>query len=246
MRRLLVVGLVLSVGTISARAADPSQMFQTILGVMQQAAEQQQLQEQQRQAAVQQLIASCSNYEEAACLEIIDTTGMPPIANFVAFLHMGDIEGRRGQHEEGRKSYHHALKWARKSGRSAAIQTVNERLAAIDREGVPQATPPTVSVATPTDPVCDAAGPVDWKIACLQTTKDPKGAQLHEQLSQILQPRNITMRQVLNCDALVQKDEQGGSRCFQALGLTTDQISAAQIAALEFELMVETRIKAGP
>jgi hypothetical protein len=119
MYRRLVIALQLLATSLSAHAADPNEMMQNSVGVIQQSQQlekqrkqQKELERQQRKASIDQMVTACKNYDEVACYHIIETYGVPPFAMYTAFFNLGDIELQRGEREKAQSSYRYALQWA--------------------------------------------------------------------------------------------------------------------------------------
>ena len=130
-----------------------------------------------------------------------------------------------------------------------AVQAMQARLADLNSyENVSEDRETVTSSARTSSPVgdvvCDPKAPADWRTACQQAMKDdPKGVRLYQQLSQRLKSSGATLRRILECDALMAENERAGLECFQSNGLVGDEMRETQIAALEFDLLIETFIK---
>ena len=236
MRRLIVT-LVLCVSYASTVSADPGQLFQKFFGAVEQLQQYDAQRQQRRRAKVQRLMDACRKYKERACQAIIRAKGMPAAANFIAFVISYELELRRGDAQAARNSYKYALRWAKRMpNRKEAVRALREIRASL------KAAPGSRAAKAKGDVVCDAAAPVTWRQACLKARKGSKGARLHRQLTELLHSRGTTHRQVLQCDALMQQQEREGLACFRSEGLSGEVVQQAQVAALEFELLVDSYI----
>ncbi len=244
-------------------------MFNLFGGVFQQLQQwdaeqrqQEQLKRQQQQIVVDGLLRACSGGDEIACNRIIEMKGMTPYANYLAFAMRGDIERQRGDIEAARASYQHALRWAdRMQDGSNATRSVRSKIAALTPGSNPNKTRSQLlarrqpgnkynpssqrdrNQAPQGDLVCDASAPVKWRIACLQAAQGPEGAELYKKLSELLNSHGVTLRQVLECDALIQKSQQSGTECFQKKGIESSIMGMVQIYALQYDLLVDVRLK---
>jgi hypothetical protein len=253
MWRLLALGLAWFASCVPVWAADPNQVLQTFFGIAQQLEAQERQARERQQALIQQLVTACANYNEPACHQIIDTKGMSPHANYTAFVRLGDIELGRGERAAAHTSYTHALRWANRMSGGAAARRVERKLAALAAaDGAPAPRPPEPPASTPSqptvaatasrpnsDPVCDAATSVDWKIACLRASQAGDGAQLHAALTTSLRTHNTTLQELLRCEAVLKDQPAAGLACYEGRGLTGEHLQEARINALEYELLIE-------
>ena len=263
MLRLVLAAFVIWGSCIQVQAADRTEMLQLFMGFAQQMQrleqerrQQQELRRQGRQAAIDGLLKSCLEYNELACHQLIQTKGLAPLENYSAFVVAGDIESKRGDITAARTSYRHALSWARRMPNNGnAIRMIRARLASLN--GAPRTArplPPAMGVITsPVRPrfrpakskshdrdlVCGVGSSAEWRVACLRVSKGPRGAEAHRKLSKKLQPYKITLHQVLHCDDQMQKVTEDGLACFKRFGIEGDELSAIQISALEYNILVE-------
>lgn len=166
---------------------------------------------------------------------------MPPAAYFIAFAVTFELELGKGDTKAARKNYDQALHWAEKMPKNEDIvrdwrQQEGRLNAAVAHRSKPPSSPRSKDV------VCHAAAVEDWHRACLKAREDVKGARLYRSLSDVLISLGTTLDQILECDSLMQEQERAGLACFQSKGVTEDLVPKLQIAALEFELVVESYI----
>lgn len=260
MLRLVCCLMVLAAGFEPARAADPQNIFQNFMGTIQQFQQleqqhrqQKELDRQQREVFVHQMVTACMSHDEVACQQIIDAKGMSPFANYTAFVHMGDIELQRGDRDGARSSYGHAMRWAtRMQNGSGPYQAAAGKLAAASQERATTSTgslPPTnyrsaAAGAPKGDVVCDAAGAINWKIACLQSSQDPDGAKLYAALGDTLRQHNTIFRELMECEATLAKQPDVGLKCYTDRGLSGEALETTRQLALEYDLMIDARLNA--
>lgn len=266
MRGWLVIVSALLMFVRPGHAADPNQMFQTFIGTLgqlqqleQQNRQQREQQRQQRLAFIHQMVTACKSHDEVACTQIIETKDMPPFANYLAFLHMGDIELRRGDRAGAQSSFGHAIRWAsRMQNAAGARQAAIERLAALNQapeqsrtvavvrpvtqEAPSGATNPPPPKSHRGDAVCDAASSVKWKIACLEVSESTDGSKLYAALGDALGPTNATLRELMECEAKLSQQPEAGLNCYRDRGFSGTSLETVRQHALEYDLLIDVRL----
>ena len=168
---------------------------------------------------------------------------MPPHANYLAFAIRGDIERDRGDFEEAMRSYEHAMKWTKRMSSpesSRATDDMEWRFGNLN-EAI-KATSYSTN-RTSQYQLCNAAGSKSWRAACRLAKRDSEAAALHAKLTTLLEPGGISMQEVLSCDKKMEQSQSVGQTCFEQIGFPRDTAISVQLAALQFELLIEDYIK---